>query len=80
MSDSKEAPRRFMTTKQAAEELNVGEPLVRSLLKSGELRGVQFGGRNLWRIEITELESYIAKMYEKTAEKVASGEFQDTDD
>ncbi|WP_347108003.1 excisionase family DNA-binding protein [Paenarthrobacter sp. S56] len=30
---------RFLTIAQAAEYLNVGVPLIRALLKSGELRG-----------------------------------------
>ncbi len=36
---------RFMTIEQVAEELAVGIPTVRQLLKSGELRGFQLGGR-----------------------------------
>jgi excisionase family DNA binding protein len=36
---------RFMTIEQVAEELSVGIPQVRSLLKSGELRGLQIGAR-----------------------------------
>lgn len=38
---------RFLTVEQVAEELNVGVPTVRMLLKSGELRGIQIGGRGL---------------------------------
>ncbi|WP_343045051.1 hypothetical protein [Pseudarthrobacter oxydans] len=34
---------------QVAEELNVGQPLVRALLRSGELRGIQIGGRGIWK-------------------------------
>ena len=36
---------RFLTIDQVAEELNVGLPTVRMLLKSGELRGIQIGAR-----------------------------------
>jgi excisionase family DNA binding protein len=36
---------RFLTVEQVADELNVGLPTVRMLLKSGELRGIQIGGR-----------------------------------
>lgn len=36
---------RFLTIEQVADELNVGLPTVRMLLKSGELRGIQIGGR-----------------------------------
>lgn len=46
MKDNTEQKRRFLTIEQVAEELNVGIPIVRALLKSGELRGFQIGGRN----------------------------------
>lgn len=50
---------RFLTVEQVAEELSVGPPLVRSLLKSGELRGIQIGGKGLWRMAAADLEAYI---------------------
>lgn len=37
-------PRRFLIT-QAAEELNVNQNQIRALLRTGELRGIQVGGR-----------------------------------
>lgn len=66
--------RRFLTIEQVAEELSVGTPLVRALLKSGELRGFQIGGRRLWRIGAEDIESYIREAYEQTAQRIASGE------
>lgn len=68
---------RFLTIEQVAEELNVGLPLVRMLLKSGELRGIQIGGRGLWRIATVDLESFIAEAYRVTAEKINAGAFPD---
>lgn len=44
--------RRFLTIEQVAEELNVGVPLVRTLVRSGELRALQIGGRRALRIGI----------------------------
>ncbi|MBT2532217.1 hypothetical protein J7E83_08780 [Arthrobacter sp. ISL-48] len=38
-------------------------PLVRALLKSGELRGLQVGARGLWRIASADLEAYISQAY-----------------
>jgi excisionase family DNA binding protein len=58
-----EVKRRFLTTEQVAEELNVGLPLVRTLLKSGELRAIQIGGRGLWRVATSDLEEYISQAY-----------------
>lgn len=69
--------RRFLTIEQVAEELNVGLPTVRALLTSGELRGIQVGGRGLWHIEVQDLEDYIDKTYRDTAERIASGEVAD---
>lgn len=69
-----EGRRRFLTIEQVAEELNVGLPLVRGLLRAGELRGIQIGGRGLWRIAASDLEEYIELAYAQTASKVASGE------
>lgn len=36
---------RFLTIEQVAEELNVRASQIRALLKTGELRGIQIGGR-----------------------------------
>lgn len=71
---------RFLTIEQVAQELSVGEPLVRGMLKSGELRGVQLGGRGVWRIGRGDVESYIEQGYIRTAEKIASGDFDQPSD
>ncbi|MHA7209686.1 hypothetical protein [Arthrobacter sp. MDT1-65] len=42
-----EAMRRFLTMERVAEERKVGLPLVRALLKTGRLRGIQIGSRGL---------------------------------
>lgn len=68
---------RFLTTEQAAEELNVSSNQIRSLLKTGELRAIQIGGRGMWRIGVNDLEDYIADAYGRTAERIAAGEIVD---
>lgn len=40
-------PRRFLTIAQAAEELNVNQNQIRALIKAGELRALQVGGRGV---------------------------------
>lgn len=67
----------FLTPEQVAEELNVGLPTVRMLLKTGELRGMQIGGRGLWRVGTNDLEDFISAAYRTTAEKVATGALAD---
>lgn len=68
---------RFLTIEQVAEELAVGAPTVRVLLKMGELRGLQIGGRGMWRVAIKDLEDYIEQAYKVTAERIAAGEVSD---
>ncbi|UKA48955.1 helix-turn-helix domain-containing protein [Arthrobacter sp. FW305-123] len=65
---------RFLTVEQVAEELNVSVSQIRASLKSGDLRGIQIGGRNVWRIAVTDVEDYIAEAYRQTAERIAAGE------
>lgn len=65
---------RFMTIEQVAGELNVSENQVRVLLHGGELRGIQIGGRGLWRVGTADLEAYIEDAYARTAARIASGD------
>jgi excisionase family DNA binding protein len=74
--ENKPSPR-FLTIDQVATELNIGQPLVRGLLKSGELRGFQLGGRGVWRIGANDIEDFIAGAYLRTAERIAAGELKD---
>nr|WP_157243175.1 helix-turn-helix domain-containing protein [Pseudarthrobacter sp. GA104] len=66
-----------MTIEQAAEELNVSHSQIRALLKTGELRAIQVGGRGMWRIGVKDLEDYIAEAYRRTAERIDAGEIVD---
>ena len=70
--DRRMAPR-FLTLADVAEVLNVSLSQARALVRSGELRAIQVGGRNQWRVEDEELESYIQRMYERTRERIESG-------
>jgi excisionase family DNA binding protein len=69
--------RRFLTIEQAAQELNVKESLIRGLIKTGELRALQAGGRGLWRVGRQDVEDYIAEAYRRTAERIAAGDLED---
>lgn len=71
---------RFLTIEQVADELGAGVPLVRGLLRTGELRGLQIGGRGLWRIAAADLEDYISDAFAQTATKVAFGRLADVED
>lgn len=70
---------RFLTLADVCETLNIKMPQARSLVRSGELRAIQVGGRNVWRVEEVELEAYIARMYERAADQVGSAEHADAE-
>lgn len=62
---------RFMKAADVADTLQVEIRVVRNLLKTGELRGIQIGGRGDWRIEPHELEAYIQRQYQRTEQAIA---------
>lgn len=68
---------RFLTPTQAAEELNVKPNQIHALIKTGELRAIQIGGRGMWRIGRQDIEDYIAEAYRRTAQRIAAGEITD---
>ncbi|WP_298460344.1 helix-turn-helix domain-containing protein [uncultured Cellulomonas sp.] len=59
-------PPRFLTLADVTEILNISTAQAYALVRSGDLPAIQIGGRLQWRIESSELESYIARMYEQT--------------
>lgn len=61
---------RFLKRQDVADVLNVSPRQVHTLLLSGELRGIQVGGRGEWRIERDELERYIERQYQRAKELV----------
>ena len=64
---------RFLTLTDVAETLNVSLSQVKALVRSGDLQGVKLGGRGVWRVENTELEAYIQRMYAQTRESLRQG-------
>ena len=66
MTSASDGPR-FLTLAQVADELNVSPSQTYALVRSGELVGIQIGGRSQWRVERVKLEQFIAEPYLKTA-------------
>lgn len=64
---------RFLTLTDVAETLNVSLSQVKALVRSGELPGIKLGGRGVWRVENTELEAYIQRMYDQTRDAIRQG-------
>ena len=56
--------RRFYTIPEVAESFATSEAQIRRLLKSGDLEGIQIGGRGQWRIEDTKIDEYIQRQYQ----------------
>lgn len=67
--------RRFLTLPDVAEVLNTTANQVYALVRSGDLPAIKIGGRGQWRVEQSELEDYIARMYEQTRQFVADHPF-----
>ena len=59
---------RFLKLTEVGDILNISASQTYALVRSGDLRGIQIGGRNQWRVERTALEEYIAEAYRKTAD------------
>jgi len=59
---------RFLTLNDVAEILNTSLAQVSALVKREELRAIKLGGRGQWRVEVTELEDFIQRMYTQTHE------------
>jgi excisionase family DNA binding protein len=66
---------RFLTLADIAEILNISAAQAYALVRNGDLPAIKVGGRGQWRVEATELEDYIARMYEHTREFVSAHPF-----
>ena len=68
---------RFLKLTDVADVLNVTTRQVYALVRSGDLRGIQVGGRNQWRVEDVELEDYIKRQYARSNERDSDHEDAD---
>jgi excisionase family DNA binding protein len=57
---------RFLTLADVAEVLSTSSAQVYALVRRGELSAIKIGGRGQWRVESSELEDYIQRMYAET--------------
>jgi excisionase family DNA binding protein len=69
--------KRFVPLSEVCEVLDISSAQAYALVRSGELPAIKVGGRGQWRVETAELESYIQRMYARTAEMVRSGDLDD---
>jgi excisionase family DNA binding protein len=71
---------RFLQLADVAETLNISSAQVYALVRSGDLPAIKIGGRGQWRVEASELEGYIARMYDETREFVSTHKFGKSDE
>ena len=73
-------PPRFLTLTDVAEILNTSSAQVYALVRRKELKAIKIGGRGQWRVEASELEAFIGRMYDKTDVYIDEHPFVETDD
>jgi excisionase family DNA binding protein len=66
---------RFIQLSDVSEILDISSTQAYALVRSGELAAIKVGGRGQWRVETTELENYIQRMYSETKTFVDSHPF-----
>jgi excisionase family DNA binding protein len=66
---------RFIQLSDVSEILAISSTQAYALVRSGELAAIKVGGRGQWRVEATELENYIQRMYSETKTFVAAHPF-----
>jgi excisionase family DNA binding protein len=71
---------RFLRLDDVAEVLNTSSTQVYALVRGGDLPAIKIGGRGQWRVESSELEKYIARMYEQTRDFVGTHRFGRSED
>ena len=71
-------PARFLPLAEVAEILSVSSAQAYALVRSGDLPAIQVGGRGQWRVETSQLEEYIQRMYAQTRARVERGALDDS--
>jgi len=62
---------RFLSLADITEILQVPMATVRALVRTGEIRAIQVGGKGTWRVERAEFEAYIERCYAQTEARIA---------
>jgi excisionase family DNA binding protein len=70
---------RFLTLADVAEVLSTSSAQVYALVRRGELPAIKIGGRGQWRVEATQLEAYIDRMYDEARAFVDAHPFTEGD-
>jgi excisionase family DNA binding protein len=68
---------RFLTLNDVADVLNISTSQAYALVRNEELEAIKIGGRGQWRVEATELEAYIERLYAESERFVAEHPFSE---
>lgn len=71
-SETSVLERRFITLEDVREVLSISSAQAYALVRSGDLRAIQIGGRGQWRVETVELEAYIQRSYVQVSSRSTS--------
>lgn len=69
---------RFLTLTDVAEVLNITDSQTYALVRNNDLKAIKIGGRGQWRVEREQLEAYISRMYDQTAEFINQHPYVDS--
>jgi excisionase family DNA binding protein len=70
---------RFLTLADVAEILSTSSAQVYALVRRGDLPAIKIGGRGQWRVESSQLEAYIERMYDEARAFVDAHPFTEGD-
>jgi excisionase family DNA binding protein len=68
---------RFLQLADVAEILNISAAQAYALVRRGDLTAIKIGGRGAWRVEASELEAYIQRLYTETRQFIDAHPFGD---
>lgn len=68
-----ESAGQFVPLEYVEEYLSISRSQAYALVRSGDLRALQVGGRNQWRVSLTELDAYVQRAYAKTQRLIDEG-------
>lgn len=72
------AAARFLKLTDVADTLNISSTQAYALVRNGDLPAIKVGGRGQWRVEASELEAYIQRMYARTEQMVAESSLDES--
>ena len=70
---------RFLTLADVSEVLNTSSAQVYALVRRGDLPAIKIVGRGQWRVERSQLEDFIQRMYAETRTFVDEHPFVDAE-